>query len=192
MEFTLFYKGRLTAERKNSRVEKQTLRRHFHLQLRELWHQPPLDAAQQMWNPKAMHYKSEGDIRLPAGAFEIVPLCAEHTYLVADLEIDMLRPGPYGLNRSHAGDIDNRLKILLDSLRMPLHTRELPDGDAPAAGEVPFFCLLEDDSLIHDLTIRTHRWLEPNVPPDTVQLLIKVRTLVTRDIMFHTFGSWMV
>lgn len=51
------------------------------------------------------------------------------------------------------GDIDNRLKTLFDALRLPNQTNELVGYDNPAPDENPFFCLLEDDSLITHVSV---------------------------------------
>ena len=49
MEFTLFYRGPLKANRGSK--EKQELRRHFHSQLKVLWQQPPLEDYQDFKDP---------------------------------------------------------------------------------------------------------------------------------------------
>jgi len=46
------------------------------------------------------------------------------------------------------GDIDNRIKVLFDGLKMPETVSEL-GGVALESEEDPFFCLLEDDNLIN-------------------------------------------
>jgi hypothetical protein len=77
------------------------------------------------------------------------------------------------------GDIDNRIKVLFDGLRMPEHTPEL--GGVPLeVDENPFFCLLEDDSLITSVTVTTDRLLlEKNAEekPNDVHLIIHVTVL---------------
>jgi len=193
MEFTLVYRGQLAAERVGQRDEKQRLRRIFHQQFAVLWKEPPLDALQQLWNKELQHYQPADDITSTVGGFIYAPLCNEKYGTVADLEIDMLRPERPGSFRKSAGDIDNRLKVLLDSLRMPRYKGELPDMDVPGKDESPFFCLLEDDALIHDISVRSHRWLERNADPGEVLLIMRIRILLTRDNFFGSnFGSWMV
>ena len=71
------------------------------------------------------------------------------------------------------GDIDNRLKTLFDSLRMPQHDSELPPGCKHRGG--PFFCLLEDDSLITKLTVNTSQILgKGQFGPNDVELTLHV------------------
>jgi hypothetical protein len=67
------------------------------------------------------------------------------------------RDTPGGLVEN-GGDIDNRIKVLLDGLRMPNIVREL-GGDGFEPDENPFYCLLEDDKLIMKISVTTDRLL---------------------------------
>ncbi len=49
MEFTLYYRGDLKANR--GAKDKHTLRQHLHKQLKELWNQPPLKYHLEFLNP---------------------------------------------------------------------------------------------------------------------------------------------
>lgn len=76
------------------------------------------------------------------------------------------------------GDIDNRLKVLVDALKMP-KIGEIPSSAKPANGESPFFCLLQDDSLVTELKVTTDRLLTPRADDESendVHLVIHVRT----------------
>jgi hypothetical protein len=54
------------------------------------------------------------------------------------------------------GDIDGRIHVLFDGLRMFRDGNDLPSRDAaPDADENPFFCLLQDDTLVSDVKIDT-------------------------------------
>lgn len=119
--------------------------------------------------------------------FTFKPLVTEKLCLISELTITMLRPEPPGSIVTHGGDIDNRLKTLLDSLKMPKETGEIPKTDFPQEGEDPFCCLLEDDKLISKLSVATDQLLEPNQDPSIVHLLIHVRTKATR-VTFHNIG----
>jgi hypothetical protein len=46
--------------------------------------------------------------------------------------------------------------------------------------------------LIHDLAVRTHRWLDPSADPVSVLLVMRVRTLAIRDMMYDALSSWTV
>jgi hypothetical protein len=94
------------------------------------------------------------------------------------LDIVMLgRRDPYQLV-TKTGDIDARVKTLLDGLRMPQQCSEV-GGQTPRAGENPFFVLLEDDNVIYELNVTTGPLYMPPVrkeSPNDVFALIRVRT----------------
>lgn len=178
MEITLFYRGILGSNR--GKTEKQALRRVFHTQLGEFWKQDPLKDYRFLWDRTERNFRETMDISRNVGPFKFIPLVNEYMYLIADLQIQLLRPEPPGSVRAQSGDLDNRVKTLMDALHMPRVIDELPRGDTPNANEHPFFCLLEDDALINSFSVATHRWLEPNVSRNEVILVVTVRTSVTR------------
>jgi hypothetical protein len=149
MELTLVYRNILRAN--GSRAHKQDIRRLFHEQLREFWKQTPFP---DLKNPAETLTKQ-------VGRFRFFPLVVEGRREVAELHITMLRPEPPGYIITHGGDIDNRLKTLFDSLRMPNRDEEIPAEEIPLEGEDPFFCLLEDDKLITKVSVVTDQLLEP-------------------------------
>jgi len=178
MELTLFYRGVLASN--GGLAEKQSLRRVFHQQLSEFWKQNPLNDYRHLWDSSLPLFKAESNIRQKRGLFEFVPLVNEYMYLVADLQIQLLKPEPPGFVKAQSGDLDNRTKTLLDALRMPRVVDEIPTNDAPGTDERPFFCLLEDDALINSFSVMTHRWLEPGISRKEAILVVSVRTSVTR------------
>ena len=116
------------------------------------------------------------------GAFTLVPLVCQQLRLICELDILLLRSEEPGNIITQAGDIDNRLKTLLDSLRCPHNPNEIPAGVAPAPDETPFHCLLEDDNLITHLSVTTDRLLRP-AGNNEVELVLAVRikpTIMTR------------
>ena len=66
---------------------------------------------------------------------------------------------------------------MIDALRLPKHAGEL-GGIMPEEGEMPFFCLLEDDRLITKLAVETDWLLDPLTDSSddmhTVRPIIKV------------------
>lgn len=187
MEFRLIYQGPLRAN--GSPTDKQGVRRAFHPQLQELWNQLPLRELAQPPKNFLNPNPSPSQISLvhPTGSFQFVPLVSECLNLVAQLEIVLLRPEQPGSIVTRGGDIDNRLKTLLDALRMPKTASELPPGDTPQAGETLFFCLLEDDALVTGISIITDRLLDPSCDPAEVRLLIHVRVRGTR-VSYNNLG----
>jgi hypothetical protein len=196
MEFTLYYCGPLPATTtRNKRVrEKQFLRRRFHIQLKELWNQKPLSDHSEFLQPKketATKVIQDEDGRLfinfeditllrDVGDFQFVSTVSVALDMVADLTITLLRPEPPGGIVTQGGDIDNRLKTLLDALKVPREPAELPRGDTPSQDELPFFCLLEDDALITSLDVKTDRLLVPVADSSEVVLLLHVRTRIVQ------------
>jgi hypothetical protein len=57
-----------------------------------------------------------------------------------------------------SGDLDARMKTLFDALRIPKDLAET-GGQGPQDDEDPFYCLLEDDKLIADVSITTDKLL---------------------------------
>lgn len=163
MHFTLVYDGELKAS--GGRKHKHEIRRSVHRQLVELWRETPYESLR---NP--------GDELCRAiGAWRFFPLASSLRNEVVELGVLMLRPGQEaGHLIAQGGDIDNRLKTLFDSLRMPQDVAELPGRAGPEEGENPFYCLLEDDSLITSVTVSTDRLLEPTASQADVKLIIQV------------------
>lgn len=178
MELTLFYRGVLGSNK--GKAEKHSLRQAFHRQLAQFWTQNPLNDYRFLWDSSNELYRDNANIRRPLGAYEFVPLINERLYLVADLKIQLLRPEPPGSINAQAGDLDNRVKTLLDALRMPRLANEIPQDATPSEDQHPFFCLLEDDALINSFSVTTHRWLEPNIHAREAIVVISIRTSVTR------------
>lgn len=153
MEFRLVYKGALPAEGAGgSRTkEKHAIRKALHSQLRDLWNQHGfLRSNIEYW---ADNYQRCG--------FRFVPLVRSR-YPGATCNLDILflrRDNPGNLVRS-GGDIDNRIKVLFNGLKMPGDCGQL-GGATPDPDEDPFFCLLEDDSLITEVRVTTDRLLIP-------------------------------
>lgn len=177
MRLTLHYRGSLKS---NCRLtHKHEFRKHFHPQLKTLWTQKPLNE-----QPELLAAGSVGNSLLRScGSFTFAPLVNAQMNVVAELTITLLRPEPPGGLLTQGGDIDNRLKTLFDALRMPQHLNELPTGEMPTSGESPFFCLLENDTLVTAVAVRTEQLLEPDIDPSEVDISIYVRTRVTRPSM---------
>ena len=174
MKFRLYYRGQL---KPNGRPkDKQTLRRAFHPQLKELWNHPPLnelakDFLDPNWELKVLVDSVEG------WTFASV-INSKHD-LVAALDIIMLRQEDPGSLVAKGGDIDNRLKTLFDALAIP-KAAQIPKDDAPREDEQPFHCLLEDDRLITGLNVTVDRLLGAETKSGEVLLIIGVDVAATR------------
>ena len=198
MEFTLYYKGEIrpsgNKKSKKIRAHKHEIRAKLHEQLKELWEQqPPLSDVQHYLNlpsglaeeyQYAKHYPADEVVRQlpdegrpPQATFAAVVW--KSAKVLADLDITFLRPEEPGGIVATGGDIDNRLKTLLDALRIPkitLNENELPDDVTIDSLPDPFHCLLEDDSLVSSLSVRPARLLETGARRYEALVLIRVRT----------------
>jgi hypothetical protein len=91
------------------------------------------------------------------GQYRFVPLVTGELSLRCKLDMLFLRPEePRYIIQS--GDLNARMKTIFDALRIP--TTEQEGGSSPPGpDETPFYCLLEDDTLISDVAIRTDQLL---------------------------------
>lgn len=188
MEFRLVYEGPLKAVRGGSgggRVsEKHAIRKVIHKQVKRLWEVAPhLKLRTQPYsvlNPGNRIRQQGSDIHTLPGAefrnslcktlgenfsrcgYKFVPLVSNHLKLACALDILFLRRDMPGVPLIHSGgDIDNRLKVLFDALRVPENCSELTGAIKDADEEPYFFCLLEDDALITEVTVTTDTLLTP-------------------------------
>lgn len=188
--------------------EKHAIRRVFHKQLRQLWHTHPFTSRYTElfsgFKPYIMNYQgTRQTVLIPLEGLPIlrtvaerigykyrrcgyrfVPLIGEAfgagTETVCALDILFLRRDPPGRGLIvSGGDIDNRLKVLFDAMRMPENCDEVR-GVTPADDENPFFCLLQDDNLITDVKVTTDQLLTPLESDENVndvQLIIHVKSM---------------
>jgi hypothetical protein len=94
-----------------------------------------------------------------------------------------LRTEEPGSLMAQSGDLDNRIKTLLDSLKIPREASALPSDAKSDEDQKPFFCLLQDDSLITKLSIEADRLLEPVEEPSEVLALIRVKLISTKELL---------
>jgi len=190
MEFHLVYSGDLLKSAGNSQRrtwEKHALRCRLHEQLKRLWATHP---ALKEYAAKTVEIGENGERISPRKPFldylaqgysragiGFIPIMTEANGLVCELDILFLRPEGPGQILESAGDIDNRIKTLIDALRIPDHASEMKkrDGDQPDPN--PMYCLLQDDKLITKLAITTDRLLFPeSADKHEVMLVMKVKT----------------
>lgn len=180
VKFTLHFNGVLPACTQNDprTKEKQQLREAFEPQLALLWQEEPVLAKLLKRNDALHAFRfSSGKIQshddyaqmhemvwLPdmekadARTTFYIPLVTRRNGLGCRLDIKFMRPGhPGGV--INGGDLDNRLKTLLDGLRMPHRADEIKRASQRASQK--FYCLLEDDVLITDLSVVTEQLLIP-------------------------------
>ncbi|MDX9820836.1 MAG: hypothetical protein RBT20_02785, partial [Syntrophales bacterium] len=156
MKFRLFYRGRLKSN--GGAKEKHSIRKAFHPQLKSLWLQEPLKHLSTVDGIPIMN-KLPGLVK-KVNNQKFLPLVCHDFATVAELDIVFLRPGEPGSLIKYGGDIDNRIKTLLDGLRVPLKNSELPSKNEMDREEDILYCLFEDDARLTHLSITTDRLLD--------------------------------
>jgi hypothetical protein len=86
-----------------------------------------------------------------------------------------------------AGDIDNRVETIIDTLRKPKGAQELRGNENPLPTEDPFFCLLQDDKLVSGFSVETDTLLDEIVPGDEDKRMAKVVISVELRPYFPTY-----
>ena len=207
MRFRLTYEGELKSSQKDSigsqvdklAEHKHSIRKVFHKQLKHLWmtnkflrtHRVekrqgvvPLLPGQELWwgvedgnyipmvQSVAADYQEHG--------YSFVPLVREKISLLCSLDILFLRRDIPG-SVLFAGDLDNRIKTLIDALRRPRNASELNGNRIPAKDEIPFFCLLEDDRLVTQLSVEADTLLD-SPTGNTEQDMRQVRLVITVNL----------
>ena len=187
MRFRLTYEGELKASQKDPigqqpdkiAEHKQAIRKVFHRQLKHLWatnkflreHKlAPTDKHKRVADLNDDHGTFSDPPAAPMAEvianqyrendYRFVPLVREEISLLCSLNILFLRRDIPGSVFS-AGDLDNRIKTLIDCLRKPKGANELRGNEQPAEGENPFYCLLEDDNVVTGLVVETDTLLDP-------------------------------
>ena len=122
------------------------------------------DSMYAMWPPSENDAQRLVDVvaaRHNQFGYRFVPLVTRYFHLLCSIHVLFLRHDVPG-SVIQAGDIDNRIKTLIDALRLPNNQTELVGSDSkPCRGETPFFCLLEDDRLVSGFSVETDTLLNP-------------------------------
>jgi len=110
------------------------------------------------------------------------PLVRESYALHSGLKVGFLRKEPPG-KVYQGGDIDGRIKTLVDALAMPRHAEQVLEKNTQAT---PIFCLLEDDTLVSGFEIESERLLgDQNNAVDYVRLTIEVDVRVRQATVYN-------
>ena len=169
-------------------AHKHQVRRRFHQKLKHLWaadrflsryrispdnpnigdnRKAAADSMYAIWAPSEDKLRPLVDVvaaRHSKFGYRFVPLVTEYFDLLCSLNILFLRHDVPG-SAIQAGDIDNRIKSLIDALRVPHNQTELVGDDAcPRDDEDPFFCLLQDDNQVSGFSVETDTLLDPPGP----------------------------
>ena len=212
MKFTLTYDGPLPASaNKPKNNDKWEIRKRLAPQLRELWgSHPALRAVEDNKHfPKIggttltqVHHLHPGPV-IPSGMRmpnppnqEIIDLCApiekhgawfrplvrESYALHCGLKVLFLRKEAPG-KVYQGGDIDGRMKTLIDTLAMPQHVEQIIEKNTKLE---PIYCVMEEDSLVSGLHIESERLLsDDNHQRNYVRLLIEVDVRVRQCTIYN-------
>ncbi len=190
MRFRLTYEGELVSTQDDDRPtdlredrrrkQKHALRKWFHPQLQHLWATHPMLRAKNRLNADGENYIDRTAKEYAGWGYNYVPVLKKGTPVICHIETLFLRRQmPGGLIRG--GDLDNRMKTLYDSLRMPSSPAEMKDIPLPSENEKPFLILLEEDNLITHTAIETDILLD--LPKDESDAeMNRVRLIMTVTI----------
>src|SRR5207253_1321237 len=128
-------RGALPPNKPGRTDAKHRIRQEPHPQLRALWQQHPLLKDRWTAEPGQRALVQQHADDYARCGFRFVPLVTTDAACALDILI-MRREEPYQLF-TPSGDIDGRVKTLLDGLRMPQQCSEV-EGKSPAADEDPF------------------------------------------------------
>jgi hypothetical protein len=184
MRFILTYDGRLPP--KGTPADKNHIRLQLHPQLDQLW---SVDYALQTLRAIPVQLR---------GQYGFIPIVTDRFHLVCQLEVTLLQPGDPGtVIHGYGGDLDNRLKTLFDSLGIPNANAlaglpPVPPEVATHAAHVPDTkVLLEDDSRITRLEVKTEKLLRPGLPDDVrIVMVVTVRPTRVTDENRIFLGGW--
>jgi hypothetical protein len=195
MEFRLIYDGGLlkSSSAKNRRPwEKHSIRRHLHPQLKKLWEVHPAlrsyaartveerDKPPRKFMDSLAQANQQGDTGF-------IPLITAPNGLMCELDILLLRPERPGHLIDKSGDIDNRMKTLLDALRIPDSAGEIARRITDEPDPNPMYCLLQDDNLITGFRVTTDFLLLPIDDAHAQNYAVAVITVRTSNV--DPFGS---
>ena len=200
MRFRLVYSGSLRSSGNDSKPEDvRDIRDELHQQLKILWQThtalkrlkytaqirrtsgvsntpgwPPLNFITNdppKWAENVPRMFADLCEPVPVGNRKVIPLVRKSLSLACKLQVLFLREEDPGSLIFKAGDLDGRIKTLLDALKMPSS-----DDDAryPSAHD-PLYCLMESDTLVTHFDVETDRLLKsPTRKATEVQLIMQV------------------
>lgn len=168
MEIILTYRGRIPSRSKD-RDAVWAMRREFHDQLLKLWGREPF-AILKRWDDSAAEAGAPV-IRRNLGNQTFLPLLGKDIGVGADIDITLLTGQPSQKRVLSSGDLDNRVKRLVDALRAPQQDGELVSDLAPNS---TWHCLLEDDDVVTSITAKLGVYLASNDPAESFAF-IRVR-----------------
>jgi hypothetical protein len=110
------------------------------------------------------------------------PLVRESYALHCGLKITFLRREPSG-KVYQGGDIDGRIKTIIDALTMPRHVEQILERNNESE---PTYCLMEDGSLISGFQVESERLLgDQSNSADYAKLVIEVDVRIRQATVYN-------
>lgn len=186
LKFRLTYEGEIPSGQSSPGAAKVAMRESFHFQLKRLWEKTDFLESAFTRTPEAPEKTVQnvlaggrgamhtGLASVDAGSFPLkeaignlhkengyrfIPLVSKNFWTKCSLDILFLRSDGITAPVS-AGDLDNRVKTIIDALKRPKSANELTSYKGES--ESLFFVLLEDDDLIDGLKVEADNLLSPN------------------------------
>ncbi|TGP53033.1 hypothetical protein EN873_17530 [bacterium M00.F.Ca.ET.230.01.1.1] len=155
MRFELFFLGRIPSGNKGGPHWNfaADFRAQMHHQLVRLWKTNPL-SEHTKWLSKPYNDNTwEGVATFERHGLDFVVVASQRVSLSIKMDVHFYEPAGELSVASDVADVDNRVKVLFDLLRLPDNPKHVPQG------LVPHYCLMEDDRLVWELTVKRHRLL---------------------------------
>jgi hypothetical protein len=214
MKFTLVYDDDLPSSGSSSKAAYAAIiRNKLHVQLADLWNRDIIlrtlaRTARTIPNPGAGYYTGRETVWSPSelpdwtgpvlparegqtdfcapisveNVGKFIPLVRNSLYLACDLDILFLRHDDDLRILQKGGDLDNRIKTLFDGLKMPKHLDE--QGGMHLTND-PLYVLLQDDALIHSLSVRTGKLLGQEVEKQEKKVRLSIDVTIKVLRVFH-------
>lgn len=187
LKFRLLFEGELPPRQRAGVGDLHAIRMQIHPQIKALWQYPPLSPEpREKWLRESTSPGDYGILERSNGIL-FAPLISRTNDLTCELDVTLLRQQAPGQLLGAGGDIDNRMKTLLDALRKP-STQEAQVAQIPIRpDDDPIHCLLQDDALVTRLNVDTDRLLRPASKEFDLVAIIQVTVVLTR-VTFGTIG----
>ncbi|MGV8831687.1 MAG: hypothetical protein ACOH2N_06910 [Devosia sp.] len=170
MELILTFEGRIPAQRSDLGVI-WTMRRSFSTQLQKVWGKEPFGILKK-WEDSEFAAGAPKFTR-SNGDQTFVPIYGRDVGVGVDLDITLLTGMPQQKAILSAGDLDNRIKRVVDALRVPKGHGEMAK-DLPSGGR--WYCLLEDDNAVLSISTRLGAYLGSD-DPSVSFAIVKVKPI---------------
>jgi hypothetical protein len=170
LEIFLTYRGKIPAQRSDLSAVWE-MRRSFHHQLTKIRNRDPFTLLDEPHYARAVKL---------VGGQSFAPLYGGHVLVQVAIDIVLLTGTPPKKSVLSSGDLDNRLKRIIDALRMPSQSGEVLSS--PISPE-SCICLMDDDSAVSKVHVQLGTYLASDDPSESFAFIkaVGVPERVTMD-----------